>query len=100
MIAPDATNRSEPSNDIVNSLSLWPPIEIHSVPHVARMRGYLSQGAQAGAASSRTGAHDGIQSSLVVASHLACASRIQVMIEPSSAASMPSGAPFREVAAP
>src|SRR5215467_950789 len=88
MMAPEATNSSEPSNDIVNSLSLWPPIGIQSVPHVARRRGYLSHGAQLGAASSRNGAHDGIHLSSVVASHLACASRIQVMIAPTSVASI------------
>src|SRR5215470_10368951 len=40
MIAPAATNRSEPSNDIVSCDRGYEPTEIHDVPHVAGMLGY------------------------------------------------------------
>src|SRR5262249_21765572 len=86
-IAPAATNRSEPSSDMVNSFSLRVPIGIQLVPQVAWIFGYLSQGAQVGETSSRKGAHAGIHEMDVILSHAPSASRIQVIRHPRSAAS-------------
>src|SRR5438552_3778866 len=85
-IAPVATNRSEPSSDIVYWLSERPPIEIHSVPQVARILGYLSHGAHVGATSCVNGDHFGIHERSLTLSQLASASRIQVMMQPPSPA--------------
>src|SRR5215470_9003429 len=85
-MAPVATNRSEPSSDIVYWFSERPLIEIHSVPQVERIFGYLSHGAHAGAVICVNGAHFGIHERSVTLSQLASASRIQVMTQPPSAA--------------